>query len=272
MSYFFESELIVVFLKRVAIFTICFISNAFILAKEPPPTVIPDHLYNEFTMNGTIPVIYAYSDDSQEKPYIYTQEQVESFIDKAKAKETYYYGLTDTYLYQALDKYISHIENKNVAVMGSVLPWYESILLSYNACPVTIDYNAIVSLHPKLTTLTVNEYVNTPYLFDAILSISSFEHDGLGRYGDPINPNGDLLAMETTKKMLKDDGLLFLALPVGKDCLVWNLHRVYGHIRLKALLSGWRIVGYFGFTPEDLDVDNMGWNTQPVFVLKPIKK
>lgn len=31
--------------------------------------------------------------------------------------------------------------------------------------------------------------------FDAIVSFSGLEHDGLGRYGDPLNPYGDLSAM-----------------------------------------------------------------------------
>jgi hypothetical protein len=39
--------------------------------------------------------------------------------------------------------------------------------------------------------------------FDVVLSISSFEHDGLGRYGDPLNPDGDLAAMRSTRRLLK---------------------------------------------------------------------
>lgn len=53
----------------------------------------------------------------------------------------------------------------------------------------------------------MDEFEVNPRLFDAVVSISSYEHDGLGRYGDPINPDGDLIAMEKTKKMLKEDGL-----------------------------------------------------------------
>ena len=45
--------------------------------------------------------------------------------------------------------------------------------------------------------------------------VHSFDHDGLGRYGDPLNPAGDLVAMETVKRVLKDEGLLFLTVPIG---------------------------------------------------------
>lgn len=43
----------------------------------------------------------------------------------------------------------------------------------------------------------------------------SFDHDGLGRYGDPLNPTADLQAMQTVQQVLYDGGLLFLTVPIG---------------------------------------------------------
>lgn len=49
------------------------------------------------------------------------------------------------------------------------------------------------------------------------------------RYGDPLNPNADLEMMEALlKNHMCPGGLLLLAVPVGKDTLVFNAHRVYG--------------------------------------------
>ena len=248
---------------------ICLLPSALLSA---PPTTIPAELYNDFTHNGTIPVIYKYSDDSysSDQPIIYTHNQIQNFIKLARKKKTNYYGTTDTYLFSAFQQYLASIYDKKVAVIGSRIPWYESILLAYNASPVTIEYNQIISQDPRLEIMTVAGYEANPRQFDAIVSISSMEHDGLGRYGDPINPFGDLEAMGKMKKMLKEGGLLFLAVPVGKDCLVWNLHRVYGKLRLKALLKGWEIVGTFGFSAKDLEVDAWEIVHQPVLVLRPI--
>lgn len=247
-----------------------FISTA--LFAEPSRT-IPDNLFKDFTLNGRIPVIYNYRNDSSSKDasLFYDKKQVDEYILDAK-KKTGYFGKTDTYLYNALQENLSKIVTKNVAIIGSVTPWYESIVLAHGGKPTTIDYNEIKTNDSRLELLTVEEYNQNPKKFDAIISISSFEHEGLGRYGDPMNPNGDLLAMENASKMLKDDGILFLAVPVGKDCLVWNLHRVYGHLRLKKLLSGWRIIKYYGFTSEDLYKDASVTVHQPIFVLKKIIK
>ena len=117
--------------------------------------------------------------------------------------------------------------------------------------------------------MTVAEYEKSPKTFDAIISISSIEHDGLGRYGDPVNPFGDIQAMQKLKSMLKDDGLLFFAVPIGKDRLVWNAHRIYGKLRLPLLLAGWEIIDSPRFSPQDLEQDNTGRIHQPVLVLKP---
>ena len=62
------------------------------------------------------------------------------------------------------------------------------------------------------------------------------------RYGDPINPRGDLEAMARTMRYLKEGGLMFLAVPIGKDTVVWNAHRVYGKARLPLLLEHWDLL------------------------------
>lgn len=240
------------------------------ICSASPPQRIPPELYSSYTFNETIPVIYAYRDDSHLNTLVYSTEQIDSYIEQALSKKTLYYAQTDHYLYQALEKHLSVIENKSVAVLGSMDPWYESILLAYGAFPTTIDSKQILSTDPRIQVVTPAELESNPQTFDALLSISRIEHEGLGRYGEPLNPDADLMAMQKAKALLKKDGLLFLSVPVGKDYLIWNLHRVYGKLRLKALLQGWRIVGYFGFTSEDLETIEWTQTHQPVFVLKPL--
>ncbi len=79
----------------------------------------------------------------------------------------------------------------------------------------SLQYNKLTYKHPNITTLVVGQDYTT--LYDRALSLSSFDHDGLGRYGDPINPVGDLVAMETVRRQLHCDGLLFLTVPIGKS-------------------------------------------------------
>ena len=85
---------------------------------------------------------------------------------------------------------------------------------------------------------------STPY--DIIASFSSLEHTGLGRYGDPLDPQGDITAVGHIHRALKLGGLFVFGAPVGHDALVWNLHRIYGPRRLPMLLAGFRALAWYG--------------------------
>jgi hypothetical protein len=87
------------------------------------------------------------------------------------------------------------------------------------------------------------------------------------RYGDKIDPEGDLHAMANVKSLLKEGGLLFLAVPMGKDLVYWNAHRKYGRVRLPLLFSGWTIRGAFGVDQQILDDERHQIHVQPVWVL-----
>ncbi len=235
-----------------------------------PPRQIPSELYNAYTMNGQIPVEDSYWNNSysDENPCVYKTEDIDFYLKDAKERGVGYYGGTDIFLYEMLDQYRDYIAGKSVAVIGSTIPRYESTVLAYGGHPVTIEYNKIICEDPRIKVMTVKEFEENPLEFDVVVSISSIEHDGLGRYGDPINPWGDMMAMEKMKGMLKEGGILFLAVPVGSDCLFWNAHRVYGRIRLPLLLEGWEVMASSGFSLADYDLANSGWH-QPVFVLRP---
>ena len=105
---------------------------------------------------------------------------------------------------------------------------------------------------------------------DSLSCLHSIEHFGLGRYGDPIAPHGDLEAMQRLKNILTEDGVLFLSVPIGPDLVVWNSHRIYGPIRFPMLIDGWEVIQSFGFNESLFDAKRLGhWYIQPVWILKP---
>lgn len=89
------------------------------------------------------------------------------------------------------------------------------------------------------------------------------------RYGDPIHPDGDLLAMAAAQCVMQPGGLLFLTVPVGPDVVVWNLHRRYGRVRLPLLLRGWEVVDVVGWSWRRFDTPvDFRRSYEPVFVLR----
>jgi len=196
-------------------------------------------------MGYRIPIKEWYIDGSRplNDAIIYRKSDIDNYLERIGKGETFYYGATDSWLYKALKCHPIH--RHNVAVIGSETPIYESMIIFYGGKPTTIEYNKIISDDDRLTILRVNEAKIHAHEFDSAFSISSFEHDGLGRYGDPLNPDGDIDAMANTKTLIKDKGILFLSIPIGPDTLVWNAHRIYGPLRLPKLLSGWKLIDTF---------------------------
>jgi hypothetical protein len=175
------------------------------------------------------------------------------------------YGWLDRWICDGIAKY--PIAGRSVVNMGSISPWYEAMFIHFGAHPVSIDYNRILLRTSRMTFMTIAEWEEKRPLFDVGFSISSFEHDGLGAYGDPIDPDGDLKAMAKMKKRIRPGGLLFLAVPTGKDKVVFNQARIYGRVRLPLLMQGWEWIDSFGFD-ERLYEANGG--AQPVYVLRNV--
>lgn len=235
-----------------------------------PPETMPQELADRYTMNGLADVYSWYFNDAyaSDQPRVYALKTFAEMVEKVSRGESNYYGPTDLWLYQALSLF--PLSGKRVAVFGSATPWYESVCLAHGAKEVVIlEYGPIVSEHPSVRMVTYDEFARDPAPCDVGLSISSFEHDGLGRYGDPLDPEGDLKAMRAAKQVIRPGGLLFLAVPLGKDAVTWNAHRVYGLVRLSLLLEGYRTVASFGFDPRHLLAAGRS-GVQPVFVLENI--
>jgi SAM-dependent methyltransferase len=87
---------------------------------------------------------------------------------------------------------------------------------------------------PALTldNLTVDsaDLSNLPFETGSVSSVSCMhviEHAGLGRYGDPLDPGGDLRAVNELKRVCGAGGSVIFVVPVGKPRIAFNAHRVY---------------------------------------------
>ncbi len=64
----------------------------------------------------------------------------------------------------------------------------------------------------------------------------TIEHIGLGRYGDPIDPNGDRVALAELSRVLAPGGSLLIVVPVGKPRIQFNAHRIYSIEMIRSLM------------------------------------
>jgi hypothetical protein len=98
-------------------------------------------------------------------------------------------------------EYKDRLRNKAVLVIGSETPWVEALCVAAGESNfTTLEYGAIVSRHPQITTYTRNAFrdaflANRLESFHVVASHSSFEESRLGRYGDVLNPCGDIMSV-----------------------------------------------------------------------------
>jgi hypothetical protein len=86
-----------------------------------------------------------------------------------------------------------------------------------------------------------------PFADGSIPSLSCLhviEHLGLGRYGDPIDPQADKRAFAELRRVLAPGGDLLLAAPTGPPRVRFNAHRVYSVELLLAELEGLELVEF----------------------------
>ncbi len=113
-------------------------------------------------------------------------------------------------------------------------------VLSAGTKTVFVDYRPLKVQLSNLIPLG-GDIVRLPFHTGSITSLSCLhvlEHVGLGRYGDPINPRGSQLAAAELQRVLAIGGRLFLSVPVGRERVCFNAHRVFEPSTVPKLFQG----------------------------------
>lgn len=62
---------------------------------------------------------------------------------------------------------------------------------------------------------------------DSLSCLHTIEHFGLGRYNDPLDPNGHIKGLDNMYKVLKKDGYFYFSVPIGPQRIEFNGHRIF---------------------------------------------
>jgi len=89
---------------------------------------------------------------------------------------------------------------------------------------------------------------------DSVSSLHAIEHFGLGRYGDPIDYFGHVKAIENIHKILKPGGKFYFSVPMGKQRIEFNAHRVFDVSYLVALFRGKFKIDQFSYVNDAGDL------------------
>jgi hypothetical protein len=97
---------------------------------------------------------------------------------------------------------------------------------------------------------------------DSLSCLHALEHFGLGRYGDPLDIQGHLRGFENLSKILQQNGILYLSVPIGKQRIEFNAHRVFNIDTVLTMaksqfeLIGFSYVDDLGDLHENINLDD----------------
>ena len=143
-----------------------------------------------------------------------------------------YAGVVGNYFWQDLWAARKVVQSgvKNHFDIGSRLDGFIAHLLSTGIDVTMIDVRKfpteIEQLHTIVDDATSLRQISDESI-ESMSALCSLEHFGLGRYGDPINPESCFQCFDNIQKKLKKGGRLYIAVPVGKERVEFNAHRVF---------------------------------------------
>ena len=121
-------------------------------------------------------------------------------------------------------------------------------LLSAVVPVVFLDYRPLRANLAGLGCLQ-GDILNLPFADASLESLSCLhvaEHIGLGRYGDPLNPDGTRKAVQELARVLARKGNLYFALPVGRPRVCFNAHRIHAPEMICRYFSDLELVEFSG--------------------------
>lgn len=132
---------------------------------------------------------------------------------------------------------------KHVDIGSSVLTI--SVLSAYVETTF-VDYRPLQVSLPGLTSIAGN-ILDLPFAGGAVNSLSCLhviEHIGLGRYGDPIDPQGSVKAAHELQRIVNRGGQLFLSLPIGRERVCFNAHRVHAPASVLGMFPQMKLIEF----------------------------
>ena len=113
--------------------------------------------------------------------------------------------------------------------IGSRVDGFIAHLLSFRTVKV-VDIRPLTSEIPGLIFVQDDATELAQFGDESVSSLSSLhvaEHFGLGRYGDPIDPDACFKFMAALQRVLAVGGRLYFSVPIGRERVEFNAHRVF---------------------------------------------
>jgi len=145
-----------------------------------------------------------------------------------------FYFYQDTWAFRKILQHrpAAHVDIGSTALLvGCLASVVRTTSIDVRPLPVTLP-----GLHALSGLIT-----QLPFVSGSVESISSLcviEHIGLGRYGDPLDPEGTVKAAHELCRVLAPGGNLYVSVPCGRSYVAFNGHRSFEKEEFLSLFRG----------------------------------
>lgn len=222
------SELKEIHNDYIVVITSSVVKNVIEIIKELEKNEIPFILFENELCKLLKEDLFLYEKLNQRENFRY-QEKYSYPIGLDKAREA---GYLSSYFWQDLwaaqkvfrSKPLKHYD------IGSRVDGFITHLLSFEQIVILLDIRPLSIKIPNVEFMQCDATNLNSIEDESIMSLSalcSLEHFGLGRYGDPIDPEACFKCFEAIQKKMKKGGKVYISVPIGKEHLEFNAHRVF---------------------------------------------
>ena len=128
-----------------------------------------------------------------------------------------------------------HVDiGSDVNAVGVISAFVDTMFVDYR--PLEVSLKGMENRRGDLLHLEFQEGA-----IDSLSCLHVIEHIGLGRYGDPIDPDGAVKAAAELSRVLAPHGSLFLSVPVGRERVCFNAHRVFSPVSVLRMFANLKL-------------------------------
>jgi len=153
---------------------------------------------------------------------------------------------------QFVAEHLARVSPRSILDIGSHRQFVLGLLAHYLVTTVDVRPRRSVVGHEIVLVGDARSLPLAGACADAVVSLCAVEHFGLGRYGDPFDPSGDLKAFGEMTRVLRPGGHLLFTTTItnAAPSIVFNAHRIYTLPMLREMSRGLELVEERFFNPE----------------------
>jgi SAM-dependent methyltransferase len=143
--------------------------------------------------------------------------------------------------------------------IGSRIDGFIGHLLVFRSVEV-VDVRPLATAIPGLLFIqsdATNLSIFSDNALESVSSLHAAEHFGLGRFGDPVDPLACFKFMASLSRVLKAGGRLYFSVPVGRERIEFNGHRIFSPDRILEQFRALRLLQLHAVLDDGLFHENV---------------